>query len=764
MDTPIKFARRHIAVAIILAMTVTVRVESQAVEGEWTAFSSMIDVNDVLVTATGMWAATQGGALFFDFESEQYSRYTLLNGLAGNRVLSLASDDNGHIWLGTEGFGLSRFRPETGTFDEPFREFEGLSIRALLVDGNNLYVGSNRGVSLFLIDREEVKETYRKLGTVLPKDVEVTKLAMADSVLWAGTAEGLAWADTRQANLQDPESWQESKRFVPVRDLLVYQGDVFIASKSGVFRYNWDYQGPGDPDRFFTDFDADDVVSLGMRDRRPAAAVAGGNFHSRFNVQFWTRIPGPIETDSVKALSQTSRDLANTDLWVATEGGVRVFNTLTPPPVSLEPGANRFYEMKLLENGDLWVTSTPNDQQESFGVYQLAADGWHIHNEASGLPLDDLVSLETDAEGRIWVGSWGRGVSVRSSTGAWLNMNTDNSILQGLPPDGKFAVVSDMARDAQGNMWLVNVRFGLVVVDRFPAPTRSHLVQQESLGFTGLDINKMLIGDDGLKWLTTPLDGFGVYDDGGTPYDSADDQAVFINRLIDPRLSSDRVTDLVVGLDGTVWIGTNAGLNSVRGRFSRLEGTFEVDSWRLYTTSDGLPSAEINDLEIDGNGNVWVATETGLSQIGLDGEIAFTLTRANSGLINDRITSLLFDSDQGELWIGTFEGLSRLAVTTGTTEQPRDRSGVFPNPFSASEGLEQLTFTGLPLGASLDIYNLGGELVAQVPGQPGVGTLTWDGLNTAGFVVGSGIYYFVANAAGGSQITGKFAILNGMAR
>ena len=754
-----RFAIRYVAAAIALVTTLTAESRGQTIGGEWTAFTSMIDVNDILVTNQGIWAATQGGALFYDRQSRQYSRFTLLDGLAGNRVLSVTVDHNDHIWLGTEGLGLSRYRPDTGTFDEPFREFEGLSVRALLADGNNLYVGSDRGVSLFLIDREEVKETYRKLGTVLPKDVEVTRLALSDSVLWAGTAQGLAWADTRQTNLQDPESWEETKRFVPVRDLLADGGEVYVASRDGVFRYNWNYAGPGTGDRFFTEFETNDIVGLGRRHFLPTAAVAGGNFYRRVDTADWERIPGPVEVDSVKALSRN-----RSDLWLATDGGVKIFNA-TPPPASPEPGANRFYEMKLLDNGELWVASIPNDQQDSFGIYQLTSEGWRVHDRSSGLPLDDLVSLETDAEGRLWVGSWGRGISIRSSTGtAWLSMDPDNSDLQGLPPDGSFSVISDITRDADGNMWLVNVRFGLVVVDGFP-PTRSHVIEQEeALGFTGLDLNKIVIADDGLKWLTTPLDGFGVYDDGGTPYDSTDDQTVFINSFDEPRLSSDRVSDLVVGPDGIVWVGTDSGLNSVRGTYSRLDGTFEVDSWRVYTTADGLPSAEINALEVDGSGNVWVATENGLSQIDLGGEVIFTLTNSNSGLINNRVTSLLFDDDRGELWIGTFEGLSRLAVTVGNTEQPGDRSAVFPNPFFASRGQQQLTFSGLPLGASLGIYSLGGELVTEISGQPGVGTLTWNGLNAAGFLVGSGIYYFVADAEDGSRVTGKFAILNGPSR
>ena len=112
-----RFAIRYVAAAIALVTTLTAESRGQTIGGEWTAFTSMIDVNDILVTNQGIWAATQGGALFYDRQSRQYSRFTLLDGLAGNRVLSVTVDHNDHIWLGTEGLGLSRYRPDTGTFD-----------------------------------------------------------------------------------------------------------------------------------------------------------------------------------------------------------------------------------------------------------------------------------------------------------------------------------------------------------------------------------------------------------------------------------------------------------------------------------------------------------------------------------------------------------------------------------------------------------------------------------------------------------------------
>ena len=70
-------------------------------------------------------------------------------------------------------------------------------------------------------------------------------------------------------------------------------------------------------------------------------------------------------------------------------------------------------------------------------------------------------------------------------------------------------------------------------------------------------------------------------------------------------------------------------------------------------------------------------------------------------------------------------------------------------------------FAGFPLGASLGIYTVDGLPVARVEGVPGQGTLTWGGQNEAGFLVGSGVYLYVAENEDGNRVSGRFAVIAG---
>lgn len=73
---------------------------------------------------------------------------------------------------------------------------------------------------------------------------------------------------------------------------------------------------------------------------------------------------------------------------------------------------------------------------------------------------------------------------------------------------------------------------------------------------------------------------------------------------------------------------------------------------------DGLSNNYVKDIAQDGQGFIWIATETGLNRF--DGRNFTTYTSSNSELLNDAINTLLFDPADNLLWIGTKTCLSVL--------------------------------------------------------------------------------------------------------
>ncbi|MFA6108115.1 MAG: two-component regulator propeller domain-containing protein [Candidatus Latescibacterota bacterium] len=732
--------------ALLFALT-AVDPSSAEPGGAWTAYTSMRQLTDLVIDGSSVWAISPGGVLRLDRQAGVYHRYTRLDGLASNRVSSLTVDERGDLWFGTTDLGVSRFHPETGRFDDPLAEFEGRQVGALADWGEVLFVGTERGVSAYLLDKEEVKETYRQLGK-MPKDTAVQALLVHAGQLWVGTPRGLAWASLSHPNLQDPDSWQ-TLTSGGVNGFLVASDTLFCATENGVWTLD---PATGQVTMGLTD---SEVLELAWYGGYLRALGAEGRLWRRLESGEWAEGELPMVAGA-RALTQVAPDSA---LWLATDHGLQVVGG-PPPPVAREPASAAFYDLATGPDGRLWVASVPKDNVIPHGLYALDGTDWQVLGRADGLSSEYVASVAVDPQGQVWAGTWGRGLDVRDTTGVWHHLDQTNSVLRGTPTSASFVAASDLDLDPAGNIWVMNVQAGLAVLSGFP-PARGLLYANPTIGLAvGRDGSRLSIGPDGLKWLATPLDGFLLFDDGGTPFDPGDEQAQAFSTLTESRLTSNRVADILAGTGGRVWVATDNGLHSVRGTWSRVTGSFAVEEWRVYTSDDGLPTNEITALAEDADGRIWVGTAAGLAQITRAGEVAFSVSAANSGLIEDRVNSLCFDPRTGYLWIGTANGLSRLVVDqSGAGEGNRPRA--FPNPFLLGARGTVVTLAGLPLGADLRIYGLDGTLVASLEGRPGQDALEWNGENADGFLVGSGIYLFVAEDESGTRVHGRFAVING---
>ena len=78
--------------------------------------------------------------------------------------------------------------------------------------------------------------------------------------------------------------------------------------------------------------------------------------------------------------------------------------------------------------------------------------------------------------------------------------------------------------------------------------------------------------------------------------------------------------------------------------------------WVNYTHANGFPEGEVFCVTVDGN-RVWAGTEVGLVLIE-DGQVKRVFTPAD-GLVSRPVMSIAVNKQTGDLWIGTFGGLSR---------------------------------------------------------------------------------------------------------
>ena len=227
-------------------------------------------------------------------------------------------------------------------------------------------------------------------------------------------------------------------------------------------------------------------------------------------------------------------------------------------------------------------------------------------------------------------------------------------------------------------------------------------------------------------------------------------------------LSHPTVTALFEDDAGNFWVGTSRGglnqLDRETGRFTHFH--HDPDN------PDTLSSDRVNALVGDNNGYLWVATEdAGLNRLDVStGNVRRYFhepDNANS-LSSDDLTSLLVDAG-GTVWIGTNSGgLNSLDPQTGTftryMHHPDVAGSISSNSLrSVYEDSQGRLWVGHYLGGGLDLFDRETGVFSPLPYQPGVdNTLNDDHMLTA-LEDSSGIMWFGTHVGGVNKYDAKQA-------
>jgi ligand-binding sensor domain-containing protein len=340
---------------------------------------------------------------------------------------------------------------------------------------------------------------------------------------------------------------------------------------------------------------------------------------------------------------------------------------------------------------------------------------WILYKKAnSGLPYNDVVDLEVDRDGNVWIatGLWngfGGGGLAKFNGRQWTVYQSGRAPLPSNDGTG-------LTQDAAGNLWIATEGG----VFRFDRTSQWKVVTGSQTWFPRFDLEgKLWVGTssglltyDGAKWTRYQRANSGLPND-FVAYISVDAQnrkwisthgglALFdnVNWTVYTRsnsgLPNDTVAPITFDDQGFAWIGTYGG------GLARFDGA----QWTLYKTANsGLPNMYIEDVLIDAKGVKWIATDGGLARF--DGANWTTYNRSNSRLPDNVVQTLVFDR-YGNLWLGMKDG-GLAAFREG---------GVIPRV-----QIDSLVGDGQ---GSLVLRWTGGQGPYQVQGRPSLITGEWE--------------------------------------
>ncbi len=358
------------------------------------------------------------------------------------------------------------------------------------------------------------------------------------------------------------------------------------------------------------------------------------------------------------------------------------------------------------------------------------------------------TKLLTDNSGYCWFGTEGEGLW-RLGDGGFVNYDENNSTLLGNtdnPPFGlTFIYIRGLVADGDylyAGCYRAANGYPVAIADLNDLDNRTGW---DSLGIADGIVNAFVVDLDVYgNQIAVGMETVGLYlyDFGKGHYDHSDD-SVHLYTTDDGFLISNSIRKVSFSPNGILWVGTNFGI-------SRYDPGLEffVD----VPLPEGI-SSDITALEFDGRGNLWVGTVDGLAFWNATLSQFQLFNTINSSLVSDKINDVHFEKHTGNLYVATTGGISSLMSYIGKPTSEIARVIAFPNPFLISNSNDLLSFN-YSKAATVRVYTASGEIVNEFPVNQ-----SWNGKNSFGNNVSSGVYLFIITDNSGETARGKFLLV-----
>ena len=556
------------------------------------------DVNDIAQDEKGyIWIATNFGLDRYDgyVIKRYYNTNVPLNNAFKNRIVRMYPDENGNIWLTTEG-GIQYF-------DVKKEKYVDLNLKGTKTSpglwkifkpsGNLLYGFVDYRLKIFSIADNTIEEQEIEMpGGLRFFDMVPDK----DGVLYFPSDKGLWMLDKNKKLVNLPISGLNSQQFS--RLFIDKNNNFLLGEQDSLFLVH---------SRYFKK-DNKTFKALYIKKKTllnslyPILGIVGGKgseywINTRTNL---IRLDGDLNYIQ-KIDSESSQHSLNSSvilrtftdrsecLWVGMSGGglnycdlnQKLFYTIQRNPEKVYSLTGNHIRCVLEDGDDLWIGTNANGLNrynfKNQNFEYLNADNSHLR-----LKSNVISSLALDNDRNLWIGT-GNGLHILSADRKTFLM-----------PDGfdqfpTFTITS-LAKDCFGNIWFGNLEnMGVIWRDDQKKYHVRHYSQGHYILADKLKPELLFSNRKGLERITFDSKGNIVnsyhYTASSTPN----------------SLSSNYTAPIGKQNDSTYWIGTiGGGLN--RLSISTKNNAYSI---KLYGDSYNI-FKDVETLEVDNWGNIWM--------------------------------------------------------------------------------------------------------------------------------------------------------------
>ena len=714
-------------------------------DGAWTTYLRAYTYTEMLAEGDTVWCATaEAGLLRFDRGSGVFTPYLREpGGLANNALSSLARDRRRRLWVGTTGSGASRLAPDGASWDL-LNRFDGLpsdSITTLTANGDTMWIGTTAGLALWngrLISGSVPDNTNRPFASNW-----ITGIVQRGDSLWVTTQQG-AYVGRISSQLFE---WTLENGGVPPTTgwrALATDGNVLLAQHpgGGVFQRQF---GAGNWANVSGSIGSTHHLSQSGQD--VIASATTGLY--RWNGTGWTLINGTLTSNAddgtarlvyATASDESGRVAAANATGLAAEPS----SGALPWPVfrlAAPPGNNI---INVAIDGPRTYVATEID-----GVGRFDGTRWRVWPAVACTGCDTTFlapqysyPLEIDRRGRKWFGMWGVAVEELDDS-----VDPPQVVHHTYPAPALQTKTWASALDSvHGGVWFGGetdclgcpgfTPLGLLYYNRDGRDSLN--LRQDSLpDMRGTRVHGITVDRSGRVWVGFAGEGIQYFDwpAPGQPF-----------RFNLVPGSEDFAVQALAARGDSVWAMTTRDVRIYR----RFNATF-VDSFLLPSVPARLP---LHALAIGLDGTAYVGTTAGLRARRLDGSIV-DYDISNSPIAGNAVQAVRVDPRTGGVWIATASGLSHFDPAYVPPPPPPAPNAldftIYPNPAPITALGISLRIQGSASSYRGVVVDLNGREVHRFHGAGSRGVI-WDGRHQGGARVRPGIYFVRVEVEGKSAI------------
>ncbi|RMH65140.1 MAG: hypothetical protein D6677_03220 [Calditrichaeota bacterium] len=653
-----------------------------------------------------VWIATRNGLNRFDGREFRIYRKDSQNpfSLGDNHLKCLLKDAEGRLWIGTNAGGLFTYNAVKDHFEkQPLSEDSSTThpvtgINALAEDPQrNLWVGTS-GSGLIRYDRKQGTHVVYKHNTLnknsLADDMIRVIHVDKDGHIWIGTDSGLDLYNPDQdtfSHVQFLKSLSDNFR-LGVQDIYSDQnGMLWLATITGLVRFN-----PRDGSarlwrpvkNFKENHEYNRITAI---ERASDGTLWIGTFsRGLFLFDMETFRPVPLDQITRQSLAENGfissiyKDTSGI-VWIATGKGL--YKKIPHPSVfrnwTHAIGAGKFTSdvvWPLLEdhNGVIWIGTIAglNRFDPHTGVVTQ-------YKKEDGLSQNAILALCEDSRGNLWIGTFNGGLSrLEHSNQQFTNWYFDANHPESLPHN----LVSVLYEDRMGELWIGTAK-GPARFDRKQNRPVRLIFNASGASLNDQYIQGILEDHLGNLWFTTSKSGLFMWNRRENvvkqwTYDPLNPHSISANDLTDIVELPDRRQ----AGHYLIWVGTESG------GINRYDP--QTDQFRAFTDKNGLLSNSINSLLADDDGQLWMGTDRGLSRLNTRDETIRTFDERD-GLDNAHFNPWAkMKSRSGALYFGSSAGI--IAFNPHDLAKMESRQS-YPLVFTGLDVLNRPVESGTPL-------------------------------------------------------------------